>query len=132
MSMTDPIADMLTRIRNAIIGRKARVEMPISRMKTHIAEILKAEGFIEDFRQIERKPQGVLEIDLKWSFDNRCAIEGLKRISRPGRRHYVGKAEIPKVRGGQGVAILTTSKGVMSDRGARTSSVGGEVICEVW
>lgn len=132
MSMTDPIADMLTRIRNAIISRKAHVEIPASRMKSHIAAILKDEGFIQDFRSIERKPSSVLQIDLKWSMDNRCAIEGLKRVSRPGRRHYVGKGEIPKVRGGQGVAILTTSQGIMSDRGARKQSVGGEVLCEVW
>lgn len=130
--MTDPIADMLTRIRNAIISRKARVDMPVSGMKTHIAGILKNEGFIEDYREVERKPQGVLQIDLKWSTDNRCAIEGLKRVSRPGRRLYVGKGEIPRVRGGQGVAILTTSKGVLPDRLARSQSVGGEVICEVW
>jgi small subunit ribosomal protein S8 len=132
MSMTDPIADMLTRIRNAIISRKGSVEVPASRMKTRIAEILKSEGFIADYRRVERKPASILQIELKWSNDNRCAIEGLKRISRPGRRHYVGKERIPSVRGGQGIAIMTTSKGVMSDRGARNQSVGGEVICEIW
>ena len=133
MSMTDPIADMLTRIRNGIMSRKARIQVPSSRLKQHIAAILKEEGFIHDFRQV----QGLgghphLEIDLKWTLENRNAIEGLKRISRPGQRRYVGKAEIPRVRGGQGIAILTTSKGVMTDRSARLESVGGEVLCEVW
>lgn len=132
MSMTDPISDMLTRIRNAIISRKAHVDVPASKMKMYIAEILREEGFIADVRQVEKKPQAMIQIDLKWSHDNRSAIEGLKRISRPGRRAYVGKEEIPKVRGGQGVAILTTSKGVMTDRNARKAAVGGEVLCEIW
>jgi len=132
MSMTDPISDMLTRIRNGITSRKANVEMPVSKMKVYIAEILKQEGFISDYRKVERMPASVIQIDLKWTGDNRCAIEGLKRVSRPGRRHYVGKAEIPRVRGGQGVAILTTSKGVMTDRGARQQAVGGEILCEIW
>lgn len=132
MSMTDPISDMLTRIRNGITSRKASVEVPASKMKVNIAEILKQEGFISDFRKVERKPSSVIQIDLKWTGENRCAIEGLQRVSRPGRRHYVGKAEIPRIRGGQGVAILTTSKGVMTDRVARQQSVGGEVICEIW
>jgi small subunit ribosomal protein S8 len=133
MSMTDPIADMLTRIRNGIMSRKARIQVPASRLKRHIAAILKDEGFIRDFRQVQGLGgHAALEIDLKWTLENRNAIEGLKRISRPGQRRYVGKAEIPKVRGGQGIAILTTSKGVMTDRSARMESVGGEVLCEVW
>ncbi|MCC6749836.1 MAG: 30S ribosomal protein S8 [Deltaproteobacteria bacterium] len=132
MSMTDPIADMLTRIRNGITSRKARVQMPESRLKTHIAKILQDEGFIEGYSSIEAKPQSILQIDLKWTPDHRPAIEGLRRISRPGQRCYVGKEAIPKVRGGQGIAILTTSIGVMSDRDARRNAVGGEILCEVW
>jgi small subunit ribosomal protein S8 len=133
MSMTDPIADMLTRIRNGIMSRKAHVNVPTSRLKQHIAEILKEEGFIADYRKIEgSNVNNVLQIDLKWTPDHRCAIEGLRRVSRPGQRFYVGKTEIPKVRGGQGIAILTTSRGVMTDRAARRQSVGGEVLCEVW
>jgi len=131
--MTDPISDMLTRIRNGIMSHKTVVQVPASRLKRHIAEILKEEGFISDFRQMEG-PRGhlVLEISLKWTPESRSAIEGLRRVSRPGQRRYVGKAKIPRVRGGQGIAILTTSKGVMTDRSARSQSVGGEVLCEVW
>jgi small subunit ribosomal protein S8 len=133
MSMTDPIADMLARIRNGILSRKAHVHVPTSRLKAHIAEILKEEGFIADFRKVESGiTNNVLQIDLKWTPDHRCAIEGLRRVSKPGQRLYVSKTEIPKVRGGQGICILTTSKGVMSDRTARKQSVGGEVLCEVW
>jgi len=133
MSMTDPIADMLTRIRNGIMSRKSHVHVPTSRLKQHIAEILKEEGFIADYRKIEGGiTNNVLQIDLKWTPDHRCAIEGLRRVSKPGQRSYVGKTEIPKVRGGQGICILTTSRGVMSDRTARKQSVGGEILCEVW
>ena len=132
MSMTDPIADMLTRIRNGLMSRKARVEMPFSRLKGQVAAILKDEGFIVDHRRLDGASFPLLQIELKWTPDHRSAIEGLKRVSRPGQRHYVGKAEIPRVRGGQGIAILTTSKGVLSDRAARKQSVGGEVLCEVW
>ncbi len=133
MSMTDPIADLLTRIRNGIMSRKEHVQMPASRLKQNIAEIMKDEGFISDFRRVEGskiKPQ--LQIDLKWTHDHRCAIVGLRRVSKPGQRTYVGKEDIPRVRGGQGIAILTTSKGVMTDRIARKNAVGGEVLCEVW
>ncbi len=133
MSMTDPIADMLTRIRNSIQSRKARALVPDSRLKQHIVEILKTEGFIRDFRPIKGPgAHPFIEIDLKWTLDNQSAILGLRRISSPGQRRYVGKADIPRVRGGQGIAILTTSKGVMTDRTARMQSVGGEVLCEVW
>ncbi len=131
--MTDPIADMLTRIRNGIMSRKARVQIPASMLKLHIAEILKEEGFIADFRRVDGPTvQSYLQIDLKWTLDHRCGIEGLRRVSKPGQRRYVGKESIPRVRGGQGIAILTTSKGVMSDRVARKHAVGGEVLCEVW
>ncbi len=133
MSMTDPIADMLTRIRNSIQSRKARALVPASRLKQHIAEILKDEGFITDFRSVKGPgAHPFIEIDLKWTLDNQSAILGLRRVSRPGQRRYVGKAEIPRVRGGQGIAIITTSRGLMTDRSARKESVGGEVLCEVW
>ena len=132
MSMTDPIADMLARIRNAIIARKSQVEMPASKIKLAISSILKDEGFIVGFRRLENSGASpMLQLDLKWR-KHTNAIEGLKRISRPGRRKYVRRADIPRVRGGQGIAILTTSKGLLSDRVARRQSVGGEVICEVW
>lgn len=133
MSMTDPIGDMLTRIRNGMMSRKLSIQLPASKMKQRIAEILKEEGFISDCRRVgENQAKPMLEIDLKWTVGHRCAIEGLKRVSRPGQRRYVGKEEIPKVRGGQGISILTTSRGIMSDRTARMQSVGGEIICEVW
>ena len=133
MSMTDPIADMLTRIRNGIMSRKTRVSVPASRIKQHIVQILKNEGFIIDYRRVEGPNESpLLQIDLKWTPDNRCAIEGLRRISKPGQRKYVGKEEIPRVRGGQGIAILTTSQGVMTDKTARKNSVGGEILCEIW
>jgi len=133
MSMTDPIADMLTRIRNGIMSRKARVDIPASRLKLHIAEILKQEGVIIDYHRVEGpRTHPSLQIELKWTLENRSAIEGLRRISRPGQRRYVGKEAIPRVRGGQGIAILTTSRGLMSDRVARQQAVGGEVLCEVW
>lgn len=128
--MTDPIADMLTRIRNAIMARKTHAEMPASRVKEAICAVLKDEGFIDDYRRVHSE-HPLLHVELRWK-NNRCAIEGLRRISRPGRRQYVGKEAIPRVRGGQGIAILTTSKGLMSDRDARKQSTGGEVICEVW
>ena len=133
MSMTDPIADMLARIRNGILSRKANIDVPASRLKEHIAEILKKEGFIVGYRRVEGvRTHPALQLELKWTPGNRNAIEGLRRVSRPGQRTYVGKSDIPKVRGGQGIAILTTSRGVMSDRVARSQSVGGEILCEVW
>jgi len=134
MSMTDPIGDMLTRIRNGITSRKARVEIPASGLKQHIAAILKDEGFITDYRRVEgpRMLHPSLQIDLKWTSEHRSAIAGLRRISKPGQRRYVNKTKIPLVRGGQGIAILTTSKGVMTDRQARLQSVGGEILCEIW
>jgi small subunit ribosomal protein S8 len=131
MSMTDPIADMLTRIRNGIRARRARVEMPSSKIKLRIAEILKEEGFIADCREVKTQGAPALEIELKWKNQD-SAIIGIRRVSKPGRRHYVGKDRIPTIREGQGIAILSTSHGVLSDVKARTEAVGGEVICEVW
>ncbi len=133
--MTDPIADMLTRIRNAAMARHKQVLVPASKMKVEIARILKEEGFIERYDVGQEKPQPMLRIILK--YDNsvrppRPVIQGLQRVSKPGRRIYVKRREIPYVRSGLGIAILSTSKGVMTDREARRQNVGGEVICYVW
>jgi len=132
MSMTDPIADMLARIRNAIISRKTKVEMPSSRMKVRIADLLQREGYISGHSEIEGPVGQVLVLELRYGQDHRNAIVGLRRISKPGQRRYVKNYAIPKVRSGLGVAILSTSRGVMTDRDARKEGVGGEVICEVW
>lgn len=132
MSMTDPIADFLARIRNAIQTRRTTVSVPSSKLKTRMAEILKKEGYIRSYEVIPDGRQGILELELKYDRDNRSAIEGMKRISRPGQRRYTKTTEIPKIRNGLGIAILTTSKGLMTDRDARRQSLGGEVICAVW
>jgi len=129
--MTDPIADMLTRIRNASIAHLDRAEMPLSKVKEKIAAILKEEGFISDFR-VERDLPGKLTLFMRYGRDRESAIAGIRRKSRPGRRIYVGYREIPKVLNGLGVAIVSTSRGVMTDRDARQNQVGGEIICEVW
>jgi len=130
MSMSDPIADMLTRIRNAQTAEKKEVVMPASKMKSLIAEVLKDEGFIADFQVTEVEGKGVMTVALKY-FDNKPVIEKIERVSRPGLRIYRSKDELPKVLGGLGVAIISTSKGVMSDRAARAAGIGGEVICTV-
>lgn len=131
MSMSDPIADMLTRIRNAQAMRKATVSMPASKMKLAIAEVLKSEGYIEDVAAHELGGnKRAMEIRLKY-FEGRPVIERLQRYSRPGLRRYSGKADLPTVLGGLGVAIVTTSRGVMTDRQARAEGVGGEVVCVV-
>lgn len=130
--MTDPIADMLTRIRNAQQAGHASVVIPRSKVKLAIAAVLKSEGFIEGFIDDQTGPQGRIKVFLKYDGDNQGVIRGLLRISKPGRRQYVGKNEIPKVRNGLGVVILTTPRGVITDRQARQAGVGGEVICHVW
>jgi len=130
--MTDPIADMLTRIRNALQAKKEEVDIPSSKLKLRIAEILKEEGYIKDFKLIQDAKQGIIRIFLKYDEYGEPVISGLKRISKPGRRIYVSKDKIPRVMRGLGIAILTTSKGVMTDREARKMGVGGEVICYVW
>lgn len=130
--ITDPIADMLTRLRNANTARHDHVDVPASRLKAEIAKILKEEGFIADFHRVERGPQGVLRITLKYGPRKESVLSGIRRVSRPGLRMYAQRAEIPRVRGGLGVAILTTSQGVMTDKHARRIGVGGEVICYVW
>jgi len=131
MSMTDPIADMLTRIRNAMLAKHNKLAMPASKIKFKIAEILKSEGYINDFERVDEGHQGTLSIDLKW-FQGAPAIEGLKRVSRPGQRMYAKSGEIPKVRDGLGIMIISTSHGIMTDRVARKKGVGGELVCSVW
>jgi small subunit ribosomal protein S8 len=131
---TDPIADMLTRIRNAGIATHPQVAMPLSKMRVAIAKILKEEGFIQDYEVLPGKVTSTLLIHLKYTRERtpRPVITGLKRVSKPGRREYVGRADIPWVRSGIGVAILSTPKGVMTGRQARRDRVGGEVLCYVW
>jgi len=131
MSMTDPLADMLTRIRNAIIARKAKVEVPASNLKERIAEILRDEGFLLSVERHEEGVQGALTLTLRYT-DNESAIQEIHRVSRPGQRRYAAHDELPKIRSGLGVAILSTSRGVVSDRTARKLKVGGEILCEVW
>ncbi|NVY96049.1 30S ribosomal protein S8 [Lactobacillus sp. DCY120] len=132
MSMTDPIADYLTRIRNANMVRHACVEVPASNMKKSISEILKREGFIRDYEVTEDHKQGMIKVYLKYGKDNERAITGLKKISKPGLRSYVKADAVPKVLNGLGIAILSTSEGVMTDKQARQKTVGGEVIAYVW
>jgi small subunit ribosomal protein S8 len=132
MSFTDPIADMLTRIRNASSARHEKVLVPRSRLKIRIAEVLKEEGFIKDYLVHEDGPQGAITILLKYSADREPAISDIKRISKPGLRRYVPTDSIPRVLNGMGIAILSTSKGVLVDREARKQKVGGELICTVW
>ncbi len=131
MSMTDPIADMLTRIRNGCMARLERVDMPNSNLKLNVAKLMKEHGYISNYRVVKDDRQGILRIFLKYQ-DGKPVILGLKRISKPGRRHYVGKNDIAKVRAGYGMAVVSTSKGVMTDAQAREQGVGGEVICAIW
>jgi len=130
--MTDPIADMLTRIRNACQAKKRSVEIPSSKFKVAIAEALMREKFIGNFRVVEDSKQGILRIDLKYTKDGDSIIRGIRRISRPGLRRYVGAGEIPRVRANYGTAILSTPRGVLSSGESRREHVGGEVICHVW
>jgi small subunit ribosomal protein S8 len=132
MVMSDPIADLLTRIRNANLVRHEAVEVPASKAKKEIVEILKREGFIRDAEYVEDSKQGIIRIFLKYGQNNERVISGLKRISKPGLRVYAKSLEIPRVLGGLGIAILSTSKGVMTDKEARQAKTGGEVICYVW
>ena len=132
MSMTDPIADMLTRIRNALRTGKEKVDIPSSAIKEEIARILKDEGYITNYRVIEDNRQGVLRVTLKYGDPNIPAIAHLERVSKPGRRVYVGSEDIPRVLSGMGIAILSTSSGLLTDRQSRQKKVGGEVICYVW
>jgi small subunit ribosomal protein S8 len=137
--MTDPIADMLTRIRNAVTARHARVEMPASKLKAEIARILQDEGYIAGFKMVEtpatragKAPRQQMRMFLKYGPGGERAISGLERVSRPGRRVYANRDEVPAVLGGLGVAILTTSRGVMTGQAAKKAGVGGEILCNVW
>jgi len=132
MTMTDPIADYLTRLRNAILAQHETVDVPVSRFKIRMSEILKAEGYIEDFTVLDDRKHGVLNIQLKWAGPKDCAIQTLTRESRPGRRVYVKATAIPSVRNGHGVAILSTSRGLVTDRKAREMGVGGEYVCSIF
>ena len=132
MTMTDPIADMLTRIRNANTVGHETVEIPASKMKKAIAEILKEEGYITDFDVIEDDKQGMIKVTMKYGSNQERVISGIKKISKPGLKVYAKANEVPKVLGGLGIAIISTSKGIVSDKEARKLGVGGEVICYVW
>ena len=135
MSMSDPMADMLTRMRNAMMRQHQTVSIPHSKVKESVAQVLKEEGYIEDFQVLPEKPQAVIQIKLKYvggRRERRSVITGLERVSRPGRRIYVGKKEIPWVLSGMGIAVLTTSKGIMTGQKARQQGLGGEVLCKVW
>jgi small subunit ribosomal protein S8 len=133
MSMTDPIADMLTRIRNAAGAKHRRVDVPASKMKTAIAKILESEGYIQGARLVQTGPQGTLRIFLKYAEgEGGSAIRGLERVSKPGRRVYVSRERIPRVLGGYGVCILSTSQGLMTGITARQKGIGGELVCQVW
>jgi small subunit ribosomal protein S8 len=133
MTMTDPIADFLTRIRNAIQAGHTAVEIPRSKMKVRLAEILKEEGFIDDFMLLDDRLQGLIRIELKFLESGKdSAITGIERVSKPGRRIYVGATEIPRILGGLGISIVSTSRGLMTDRLARRENAGGEILCKVW
>jgi small subunit ribosomal protein S8 len=132
MSMSDPLADMLTRIRNAVMVKFESVEMPTSNVKVDVAKVLKDEGYITDYQVIKGDVQGTLKIDLKYGPNNEAVITGLKRISKPGLRKYSKSTGIPKVLNGLGIAIISTSKGLVTDKTARALNSGGEIICEVW
>ena len=132
MSMTDPIADLLTRIRNAQQARHKTVSVPASKMKAAIVMILKEEGFVDNFRILEEGPQGTIRIELKYGSGGERAIQGVERVSRPGRRVYCGKDGIPKVLDGLGLTILSTPKGVLTGNACRRLGVGGEILCNVW
>jgi small subunit ribosomal protein S8 len=132
MSMTDPIADFLARIKNGIRARKQVVECPRSNLKLRMAEILRDEGFVQTVTSAEDNKQGMLKLALRYDGRNSNAITGMRRVSRPGQRAYVPATKVPRVRNGLGIAILSTSQGVMTDKEARLKGVGGEVLCEVW
>jgi small subunit ribosomal protein S8 len=130
--MTDPIADMLSRIRNGALARHDRVEMPHSRLKEHVAGVMKSEGYLDDVRVSEGEEPKVLTLVLRYGRDRQSAFDGLRRVSTPGRRVYIRHDRIPRVCSGMGISILSTSRGVMTDREARRQRVGGELLCEIW
>jgi small subunit ribosomal protein S8 len=130
--ISDPIADLLTRIRNGMIARHTEVRIPHSRLKTRIAEILVNEGYVEDVEVIPSAVQSEIKVRLKYTSSREPVVKGIRRVSKPGLRVYAGRGNLPRVQGGLGIAILSTSKGVLTDREARRQQVGGEVLCEVW
>jgi small subunit ribosomal protein S8 len=132
MSMTDPIADLLTRIRNASKERHEKLEIPASRLKANIVRVLKEEGYIKNFRLMREEGRPVIKVYLKYVESGAGVIQGIRRVSRPGLRRYAGYQEIPKPLGGAGIAIVSTSKGVLTGQKARLAKLGGEVLCEVW
>ncbi|AKG05581.1 MULTISPECIES: 30S ribosomal protein S8 [Salimicrobium] len=132
MTMTDPIADMLTRIRNANMVRHEKLELPASNLKREIADILKREGFIRDYEQVEDGKQGILRIFMKYSQTEQKVISGIKKISKPGLRVYAQADEVPRVLNGLGIAVVSTSKGVLTDKEARAQAIGGEVLAYIW
>ncbi|PLX96002.1 MAG: 30S ribosomal protein S8 [Desulfuromonas sp.] len=132
MAMTDPIADLLTRIRNAGLAKHQKVDIPASNVKVAIVEVLRDLGYIKNYKTVSDDKQGTLRVYLKFDGNNAHVIHEIARVSTPGRRVYVGKDEIPKVKNGLGAAILSTSKGVMNDNAARDAQVGGEVLCTIW
>ena len=132
MSMSDPLADMLTRIRNAVMASKDSVEIPKYNTKVEIARVLKEEGYITDYQVSDKGVQGTLTIDLKYDADGGSVISGIKRVSKPGLRQYAKSKDIPEVLNGLGIAIVSTSKGIVTDRSAKAQNTGGEILCEVW
>lgn len=135
MSMTDPVADMLTRIRNATIAGHRRVDIPASKTKRAVAKVLLEQGYVQNVQDVDEGPQGLVRISLKYyERDGKSigVIEGIRRVSKPGRRTYANKDSIPKVRGGYGIAIVSTNQGIMTDHQCRRNGVGGEILCEIW
>jgi len=132
MSMSDPLADFLTRIRNGVRANFEAVDIPLSKIKVSVARVLKEEGYITDYQIIEQGVQGTLRVVLKYGSDNQQVITGIRRVSKPGLRQYKKSGTIPKVMSGLGVGILSTSQGVISDREAKRRNIGGELLCEVW
>lgn len=132
MTMTDPISDLMTRIRNAQLAKHDRLDIPASKLKTEMCRVLKQEGFIENYRLVEAEPQSAIRVYLRYSDEGIPAIEHMARVSKPGRRVYRGVDDLPEVRNGLGVGIISTSHGLLTDREARERRVGGEFLCELW
>jgi small subunit ribosomal protein S8 len=132
LAVSDPVADFLTCVRNALRAKHRKVDIPASRFKTELAKVLLRERFINNYKVIEDRKQGVLRVYLKYAGDDGSVITGIRRVSTPGRRVYVGKKQIPRVMGGMGTTILSTSRGMMTDREAREAGLGGELVCQVW
>jgi small subunit ribosomal protein S8 len=132
MSVSDPVADFLTCVRNAIVAKHRKVDVPASSMKTELTKVLLRERYINNFKVIEDSKQGVLRIYLKYAADDAPVITGIKRVSKPGRRVYVPKTRLPRVMGGLGTSVISTSRGLMTDREAREAGLGGELVCQVW